>query len=109
VKPLARASQIVRHHHERPDGKGYPLGLPGEEVPLSARILKVADAFDAMTSDRPYRRALSERQALEELRKHAGTQFDASVVRCLTRLYSEGRLRTGAVSTSSLSWSAAGW
>jgi putative nucleotidyltransferase with HDIG domain len=59
VRTLARSAEIVRCHHERPDGRGYPFGLTSTDVPVGSRILNVADAFDAMTSDRPYRRALS--------------------------------------------------
>jgi len=66
----------VRHHHERWDGKGYPDGLRGEEIPLASRIIAVADAFDAMTSERPYRKAMSEDAALREILRCAGTQFD---------------------------------
>lgn len=91
VRALRRASEIVRSHHERPDGLGYPYGLKAADVPVGARILNVADAFDAMTSDRPYRRALSVEAALDELRRGAGTQFDAEVVRCLLRLHAAGR------------------
>jgi putative nucleotidyltransferase with HDIG domain len=91
VRALRRAAQIVRSHHERPDGKGYPYGLMSRDVPLGARILNVADAFDAMTSDRPYRRALSVDSALRELRQGAGTQFDADVVGCLLRLHGHGQ------------------
>jgi len=91
VRALRRAAEIVRSHHERPDGLGYPFGLKAEDVPVGARILNVADAFDAMTSDRPYRRALSVDAALAELRRGAGTQFDAEVVRCLLRLHAAGR------------------
>jgi putative nucleotidyltransferase with HDIG domain len=86
VRALRRASEIVRSHHERPDGQGYPHGLRSADVPLGARILNVSDAFDAMTSDRPYRRALSVDAALRELKRGAGTQFDAAVVECLVRL-----------------------
>ncbi|MBI4321516.1 MAG: HD-GYP domain-containing protein [Chloroflexi bacterium] len=71
---------LVRYHHERYDGLGYPSGITGEHMPLGARILAVADAFDAMTSDRPYRRALSAAVAREELVKNAGTQFCPKVV-----------------------------
>jgi HD-GYP domain-containing protein (c-di-GMP phosphodiesterase class II) len=109
VKALRRASQIVRYHHERPDGKGYPLGLPGHEVPLSALILNVADAFDAMTSDRPYRSALSDNEALEELNKHSGTQFDNRVVECLMRLYEQGKLKAGGSAGASVNWVHTGW
>jgi putative nucleotidyltransferase with HDIG domain len=90
VRALRRAAEIVRTHHERPDGQGYPLGLRSERVPVGARILNVSDAFDAMTSDRPYRRALSLEAALTELRRGAGTQFDAAVVDCLMRLQQQG-------------------
>jgi HD-GYP domain-containing protein (c-di-GMP phosphodiesterase class II) len=68
------------YHHEHYDGSGYPLGLKGEAIPLDARILGVVDAFAAMTSARPYRDALSYEEALEELKKGAGTQFDPNLV-----------------------------
>ncbi|MBN1368639.1 MAG: response regulator [Dehalococcoidaceae bacterium] len=71
---------IVRHHHERYDGNGYPDGLKEEEIPLGARVLAVADSYDAMTSQRPYRAALSQREALNELVKGKGTQFDPQMV-----------------------------
>ena len=66
----------VRSHHERFDGQGYPDGLSGNSIPIGGRILAVADAFEAMTSDRPYRRGLSYRDALIELEDNSGTQFD---------------------------------
>jgi HD-GYP domain-containing protein (c-di-GMP phosphodiesterase class II) len=66
----------VRHHHERYDGKGYPDGLRGDDIPLIARVVTVADAFDAMTSDRPYRSKRPLGMALEEIGRGAGTQFD---------------------------------
>lgn len=90
VRSLKRAAAIVRTHHERPDGHGYPLGLRGDDVPVGARILNVCDAFDAMTSDRPYRRALPVDVALRELEKGAGTQFDAEVVGCMLRMHAAG-------------------
>jgi diguanylate cyclase (GGDEF)-like protein/putative nucleotidyltransferase with HDIG domain len=77
VDPVA---QWVLHHHERWDGSGYPNGLPGEEIPLGARIIFVADAYDAMTSDRVYRQRLSDEDAMAELVRCAGTQFDPEVV-----------------------------
>ncbi|MDO8736190.1 MAG: GAF domain-containing protein [Thermoleophilia bacterium] len=77
---------IVRHHHERYDGNGYPDGLGGEENPLGARILFVADAYEAMTSDRPYRKALSTQMALGELERNTGTQFDPRVVEVFARI-----------------------
>ena len=74
------ALDAVRHHHERWDGKGYPFGLRGEETPLTARIMAVADAFSAMTTDRPYRKGMDEGQALRILQEGAGTQWDPSCV-----------------------------
>ena len=80
--------RIVRSHHERMDGKGYPDGLKGKEIPLEARITFVADAYEAMTSERPYREALSPEQAFEELACNAGSQFDPDVVDVLCDLLS---------------------
>jgi putative nucleotidyltransferase with HDIG domain len=77
---LTEEARIVRHHHERLDGSGYPDGLTGEAIPLAARIIGVADAFDAMRSARSYRRELSETAAIDELRRGAGTQFDPDAV-----------------------------
>ena len=71
---------MVRNHHERWDGKGYPDGLGGEDIPLGAQIAAVADAYDAMTSSRPYRRGMPPRQALKEIRKNAGVQFSRRIV-----------------------------
>jgi putative nucleotidyltransferase with HDIG domain len=78
---------IVRHHHERLDGRGYPDGLRGAEIPLGARIIAVADTFDALTSDRPYRAAHSHKRALEILRANAGTQLDPDVVDAFADYY----------------------
>jgi ribonuclease P protein subunit RPR2 len=78
---LGDAVDLVRHHHERFDGSGYPDGLRGEAIPLPARIFAVADAFDAMTSDRPYRDAMATERAAAEIERAAGTQFDPEVVR----------------------------
>jgi putative nucleotidyltransferase with HDIG domain len=72
---------VIRHHHERMDGKGYPLGLKGENIPFHARIVCVADSFDAMTMDRPYRCGMSMAEAVEELIRCSGTQFDPNVVK----------------------------
>lgn len=77
---LHRAYPIVYHHHERWDGRGYPDGLAGEKIPLGARIASVVDAFDAMTTDRPYREAMSDEEAIETLRAGAGTQWDPRIV-----------------------------
>jgi HD-GYP domain-containing protein (c-di-GMP phosphodiesterase class II) len=75
----------VRHHHERWDGAGYPDGLAGPEIPLGARIFAVADTLDAMTSDRPYRRALPWDDAVDEILARNGTQFDPIVVASFAR------------------------
>ncbi len=80
VDELAEVAAIVRHHHERVDGTGYPDGLVGEAIPKLARILCVVDAYEAMTSERPYRPALSHAEAINELIKGKGTQFDADIV-----------------------------
>jgi putative nucleotidyltransferase with HDIG domain len=77
---LAQFAPIVRSHHERYDGKGYPQGLKGEQIPFEARVVAVADAFHAMISDRPYRPAIAQREAMEILREGRGTQWDATVV-----------------------------
>jgi putative nucleotidyltransferase with HDIG domain len=90
LKFLKEAADIIRSHHERPDGTGYPRGLKGKSVPLGARILNVVDAFDAMTSDRPYRKALPIERVIEELRIYRGTQFDAEVAELLLNLYDSG-------------------
>lgn len=75
------ALDIVRHHHERWDGAGYPDELAGEDIPLAARIVAVADAFDAMTTARPYRAARTAEQAVAEIEREAGRQFDPAVAR----------------------------
>lgn len=80
---LTEEAKWVRHHHERLDGRGYPAGLQGSEIPLQSRIIFVADAFEAMTSDRPYRAGRPADEAVEELRRCAGTQFDAECVEAL--------------------------
>jgi len=77
---LNDVTKIVRHHHEKYDGSGYPDGLKGEEIPIEASILMIADSYDAMTTDRPYRKALTKEMAIEELRKYSGTQFDPRLV-----------------------------
>ena len=76
-------ARIVLHHHERIDGGGYPAGLSGEEIPLESRILAVADSYDAMTSERPYRKAMTPEAAIAELREVSGKQVDADCVEAL--------------------------
>jgi HD-GYP domain-containing protein (c-di-GMP phosphodiesterase class II) len=80
IESFGPAVDVIRCHHERWDGAGYPAGLRGEEIPLGARIFAVADAFDAMTSNRPYRRALPLARAHREIADGAGSQFDPDVV-----------------------------
>lgn len=82
---------MVRHHHERFDGAGYPSSLAGEETPLGARIIAVADTFDALTSERPYRKAISHKRALDAIEAASGTQLDPVVVRAFLRCYSANR------------------
>ncbi|MFP4285900.1 MAG: PAS domain S-box protein [Desulfovermiculus sp.] len=77
---LAGIADLILKHHERWDGKGYPLGLAGEDIPIECRILAIADSFDVMTNDRPYRKAISVEHALKELKRCAGTQFDPELV-----------------------------
>ncbi|MGI8617373.1 MAG: HD-GYP domain-containing protein [Actinomycetota bacterium] len=86
---MGEAVEIVRSHHERFDGGGYPRGLRGEEIPLAARIFGIADSFDAMTSDRPYRSALSTDEAVAEIIAGSGTQFDPSCVEAFEVLAAE--------------------
>ena len=90
IEPLFGAVPVVRHHHERPDGTGYPDGLEGEEIPLAARIV-AADAYDVMVRGRPYRPKSSPAEALQELWREAGRQFDARVVEALGRLLGDAK------------------
>jgi HD-GYP domain-containing protein (c-di-GMP phosphodiesterase class II) len=95
VEPIAaarRALPYVLFHHERWDGGGYPNGARGGEIPIEARVLAVADAFDAMTSARPYRRPFTTERALEEVRRCAGTQFDPTVAEAFLAVWSRGVL-----------------
>jgi putative nucleotidyltransferase with HDIG domain len=79
IKFLEGVKDVVLHHQERYDGKGYPAGLKGKDIPLLARIVSVADAFDAMTTDRPYKPRMSFKKAMDEVEKHSGTQFDPEI------------------------------
>jgi putative nucleotidyltransferase with HDIG domain len=92
---LREAIPIVLHHHEHYDGSGYPVGLRGDNIPLGSRIIAVADAFEAMTSDRPYREALGFEQAIGELEKNAGSQFDPRIVKTFIDLIKSGNLAKG--------------
>jgi polar amino acid transport system substrate-binding protein len=87
-------ARIVRHHHERYDGLGYPDGLYGEQIPLASRIITVCDAYGAMVSDRPYRPALPRSAALGELRAGAGAQFDPDTVAAMLSVTEESRPRS---------------
>jgi len=84
--------KAILYHHERYDGKGYLQGLKGEEIPLFARILAVADAYSAMRSDRPYRKALSKEEAIEEIKRNMGKQFDPKIAEKLIELLESGAL-----------------
>ena len=91
VPALSDLAPIVKHEHEHWDGGGYPDGLAGESIPLASRIVLACDAYHAMRSDRPYRRAMSHETAVAELRAHAGTQFDPQVVEALVTVVEEAR------------------
>lgn len=93
IGKFADLLSIIELHHENFDGTGYPYGVAGEQIPLDARILRVADAFDAMTTSRSYRGALPQEGALEELRSNAGTQFDPVVVKAFVHLMVNGKQR----------------
>lgn len=80
----------IRHHHERYDGKGYPDGLSGENIPVTASVISVADTFDAMTSDRPYRKGLSKQEAIDEIRRNSGIQFSPLPARAICELWDKG-------------------
>jgi HD-GYP domain-containing protein (c-di-GMP phosphodiesterase class II) len=89
LKGLSRAREYVLHHHEFIDGSGYPDHLKGDAIPLGSRIILVADAYDAMTTDRPYRKAIGHHLAIAELRKNSGWQFDGEVVEALVQMVGE--------------------
>lgn len=92
IRQLKEIVPGIKYHHEQMDGRGYPEGLKGEEIPLMAKIVAVADTYDAMTTDRPYRKALSKEIAIEELKKCSGTQFDKEVVSAFVQAFEKGEI-----------------
>jgi len=103
IPNLVPCVSSILHHHERWDGGGYPDGLKGEEIPLGARILAIADSFEAMTSARPYRSALSREEVVRELRQGAGIQFDPYLVEVFIGIIKAGlpgRMKIGQDSSS---------
>ncbi len=97
---LASIAEYILAHHERWDGQGYPRGLVGEEIPLAARILAVADAYDAMVNERPYKRPFSSIIAIKELKRHAGTQFDPAVVSAFLAMFEKDANAVGQTALS---------
>ena len=93
IEGLKDIAKVVRYHQEAYDGSGYPEGLKGEEIPIGARIATAVDAFDAMTTDRPYRKGMTVAKAIEELKRNRGTQFDPMVVDTIVELYQAGILK----------------
>ena len=87
---LARVGEVVRSCHERWDGRGYPDGLAGEQIPIAARIVFACDAYNAMTTDRPYRAAMTREAAVAELRANTGNQFDPRCVTALVKVVEQG-------------------
>ena len=92
IKELQEAILGVKYHHERFDGSGYPEGLKGDQIPFNASIISVADTFDAMTTDRPYRKGLSKEEAINEIKRFSGKQFDPEIAGALIELYQERKI-----------------
>ena len=92
IKQLKDLIPGMMHHHERPDGKGYPDGLKDGEIPIIARIISVADTYDAMTTDRPYRKGLSNQTAIDEIKRYAGSQFDKDVAIAFIKAFEKGEI-----------------
>jgi len=92
IRELELAILGVKYHHERYDGSGYPEGLKGNQIPLVASIISIADCFDAMTTNRPYRKSLSKQEAIEEIKRESSRQFDPSIVHALIELYQENKI-----------------
>ena len=93
IAGLKEMARIVRCHQEAYDGSGYPAGLQGQQIPIGARVAAAVDAFDAMVTDRPYRKGMTVPQAIQELKRNRGTQFDPKVVDAIVSLYEEGNLQ----------------
>ena len=93
VKFLKPVLPIILYHHEKYDGSGYPSGIKKEQIPLGARIMAVVDAFEAMTQDRPYKKKLTVKEALDELTRNSGTQFDPKVVSAFVQLHNQKKFR----------------
>jgi len=87
IEFLEKSLPIIKHHHERVDGTGYPDGLSDSEIPFGARILAIADTFDAMITDRPYRKGVSEQKAIQEIIRNKGSQFDSELVDVFIKIY----------------------
>ncbi|MEW6170309.1 MAG: HD domain-containing phosphohydrolase [Candidatus Omnitrophota bacterium] len=92
MQELKEVIEAIREHHENFDGTGYPEGIKADQINIYARIIRVADAFDAMTSERPYRKALTKQEAFDELRQYSGVQFDPTVVKTFLDIYHQGRI-----------------
>ena len=92
IRQLREIVPGVRYHHEQVNGKGYPDGLRGEQIPFLAKIVAVADTYDAMTTDRPYRKAMGKETAIEELKRCSGTQLDKEVVEAFIQAYQRGEI-----------------
>ncbi|MDD4203062.1 MAG: HD domain-containing protein, partial [Candidatus Omnitrophica bacterium] len=92
IRELEDVSREVKSHHERFDGTGYPEGLKGSDIPIVARIISVCDVFDAITSDRPYRRKMDTKDAISELKAGLGTQFDPVIVGAFLLAYEKGKI-----------------
>jgi len=86
---LKNSAKAILYHHERVDGEGYPYGVKGDKIPLFAKILTVADAYDAMTSDRPYKKALTQKKAIKELQKCADKEFDRKISSMMIEIIKE--------------------
>jgi len=92
IKQLKDLIPGMMYHHERPDGRGYPKGLKDGDIPIIARIISVADTFDAMTTDRPYRKGLSHQTAIDEIKKETGAQFDRDVALAFVKAFEAGEI-----------------